>query len=783
MYKYSYNPVILISVILSILTIPTSSGATSNMISIVSHSKSGFMIAIPVNAKVPEKTAANELSTYIKKSTGVQLKIVTESTVNKKAIYIGNTRFAKQNKVVVKSPEAWRIKTVDNNIILTGGSPRGTLYAVFHFLEDIVGVRWWNPWEESVPSRKTLSIGQLDMAGKPSFEYRDIYDGEIKHHSPNYVRNRLNGHFAAKKVTGYGGGFNYGPPYHVHTAGHYLPASEYFDKHPEYFSLIKGIRVPNGNLCLTNKEMISLLIEKVKANIRTSYAEADAQSVPRPVMFSISQNDCPYACECDSCSSVANKSGQSGLNITFVNAIAEAVGKEFPEVRIDTLAYWQLIDPPKGVVPAKNVSIRFAYMNRDILHNMLHKNNTEGLNQLKEWVRITPILNIWDYCVIYPGNAPLASAFNMPEDYRLYKSLKVRGIFSEFECPISSDFWDMNTWIYAKMLEDPSKNIDKLIKTFTDGYYGQAGKYIRQYLQLVRTCTNNSMEKGEFGQDTTLLKYLNTDTVLKAEALFNKGLKAVEGNAVFTRRIEHARTALDRFIVLRYSRLAATDKAFPIARDTAIKRLVDSLNAQIELRHAQNWDTLTDPAASQIKKYLKLAESGETQLLPLPEELKNLPEGSYTQLTSDAFTLTPGAGFKLVSDKDSPVKQVAIVSKDETGINWDRFEVSIEKNKALTVGIYDKNSRWTQMFKIETKDIAADKYKLYCFPNLQIEPDSYLFFFDSWELQCDVSSAIAEDKNARYDLYISAKFEGPSVAGDPTKTDAIYVDRIIIHRK
>jgi len=42
-------------------------------------------------------------------------------------------------------------------------------------MEDEVGVRWWNPWEESAPQRKTLSVGDLDRRGKPVFRYRDIY--------------------------------------------------------------------------------------------------------------------------------------------------------------------------------------------------------------------------------------------------------------------------------------------------------------------------------------------------------------------------------------------------------------------------------------------------------------------------------------------------------------------------------------------------------------------------------------------------------------------------------
>ncbi|MCK7482461.1 MAG: hypothetical protein M0C28_39075 [Candidatus Moduliflexus flocculans] len=35
------------------------------------------------------------------------------------------------------------VRTAGNDLVLAGGGPRGTLYAVYTFLEDVVGCRWW----------------------------------------------------------------------------------------------------------------------------------------------------------------------------------------------------------------------------------------------------------------------------------------------------------------------------------------------------------------------------------------------------------------------------------------------------------------------------------------------------------------------------------------------------------------------------------------------------------------------------------------------------------------
>ena len=110
------------------------------------------------------------------------------------------------------------------DLYLVGGNPRGTLYAVYHFLEDVVGVHWWNPWEETVPRQPTLRVGPLDFQGRPAFRYRDIYMLYGLDGGRFAARNRLNREGDAPIEGRYGGSLDYGPPYHVHTFFRYFPS-------------------------------------------------------------------------------------------------------------------------------------------------------------------------------------------------------------------------------------------------------------------------------------------------------------------------------------------------------------------------------------------------------------------------------------------------------------------------------------------------------------------------------------------------------------------------------
>ena len=120
-------------------------------------------IVLPAAATVAEQGAAEELREHIEKMCGVTLPVVLETEIpaENKAIYIGATQYATSNHVTFPDNafgEGWAIKAVDGNLVLRGGKVRGALYAVYHLLEDVLGVRWWSIWEESIPTRSAALV-------------------------------------------------------------------------------------------------------------------------------------------------------------------------------------------------------------------------------------------------------------------------------------------------------------------------------------------------------------------------------------------------------------------------------------------------------------------------------------------------------------------------------------------------------------------------------------------------------------------------------------------------
>lgn len=211
-------------------------------------------------ASLPEQTAAQELADYLGKAASAAFVAKPESEASKdgSAIFVGPTAHAKGLGVNPDTlgPEEWVIRTSGNQVLLVGGRPRGTLYAVYHFLEDVIGVHWWNAYEESVPHISTLTIGTVDLHGQPAFRYRDIYQLDGNDGGRFAARNRLNRDGDAPIAPAYGGEMAYGPPYHVHTFYMYIPPDTCFSAHPEWFALVGGERKrEQAQLCLTNPEV------------------------------------------------------------------------------------------------------------------------------------------------------------------------------------------------------------------------------------------------------------------------------------------------------------------------------------------------------------------------------------------------------------------------------------------------------------------------------------------------------------------------------------------------
>ena len=206
--------------------------------SLVTQGKPGCVIVLGDDAIPAEKTAAAELQSFVQKMSGAQIPIVSSaaSANGQCRIFVGQTA---QTKSVLPGFK-WEAlvhdgilrKRVGSDLVLAGDRPRGTLYAVYDYLESL-GVRFLAPDETVIPKLSTILFHKTDKMYVPKLQYRETtYQRVIKKNSDFCARLRLNGHHHPIPVE-YGG--NYTIIGFVHTFDLILPAASFFEAHPEWY--------------------------------------------------------------------------------------------------------------------------------------------------------------------------------------------------------------------------------------------------------------------------------------------------------------------------------------------------------------------------------------------------------------------------------------------------------------------------------------------------------------------------------------------------------------------
>ena len=132
-------------------------------------------IVIPADPAPAECHAAVESRDLVAEATGTWMEIVTASGPRDSGVFIGK---ASRRKAEDLGEEAFRIVIDDHRVEIAGGSPRGTLYGVYTFLEDALGVRFLTPDHTHVPH---AGPGQAVKTGErvvsPRFAWRYSYYG------------------------------------------------------------------------------------------------------------------------------------------------------------------------------------------------------------------------------------------------------------------------------------------------------------------------------------------------------------------------------------------------------------------------------------------------------------------------------------------------------------------------------------------------------------------------------------------------------------------------------
>jgi hypothetical protein len=484
-----------------------------------------------------EKTAAAELADFLHQSTGANFPIADRANGPKIEV-----RYAEGLGAGVLSTDGIVIKTDGDNLLLSGGIPRGPINAVHTFLEDQVGCRWWTSSELSIPHKPVLSIDNLSITYVPKFRYRETFYFDPNSNAVFSTRLRNNGHHP--QIPADWGG-HYEILGFVHTSDHLIPPAKYFAAHPEWFAEVKGKRQPNSQLCLSNEAMRQELVKNALAWIKEN---------PSAGMISISQNDTFGPCECDECKKIlAEEGSQSGPWIRFVNKCAADIEKQYPDFLVETLAYQYTRKPPKVTRPAHNVIVRLCSIECDFAHPLSGETNTSFGDDLRGWAKIAPNLFIWNYTTSFADYLiPHPNLYTIGEDLKFFANNKVVSVFQEgdYHNDRAGDMLPLRVWVMAHLMWNPEQDTQTLIDEFCHGYYGPAGPEMIEYVKLVNAVAKNPKLRLTCGNHSTA--FLGDADLVKADELFDSAAKAVVNDAELSRRVRRDRLALDHVHILRY---------------------------------------------------------------------------------------------------------------------------------------------------------------------------------------------------------------------------------------
>ena len=460
---------------------------------LVKDKMSNDKIVVSKKAEAAEMTAAKELQKYIKSMSGCTLKIQDDtSEQNRYEIVIGRTERSGVYDGIDwewMGEEGYTTKLNGFSLVIAGGSGRGTLYGVYGFLESL-GCRFFAPDCEIVPSSKTILLdSDFDDRQKPAFSFRDVF-WACAFDEQWSVKQRINGCFnlfdrtVGRSISAeWGGGISNAGPQHVHNFEMLVPAKEYFDSHPEYFSEIKGKRTSEflySQLCLTNEDVLDIVVGKIRKWL---------QEHPESKVVPISQNDSYVIesyCTCKECRKINRQErSNTGTLIRFVNQVAETLREEYPDVIFETLAYQFSALPPRTIKPADNVVIRYC-ISSCAPHALTEcPANTSAVQNIKKWLDAGYRLYVWDYTTNFAQYlCPMPNLERLQKNAQYFYENHILGVFEQgnYQDPVSGEFGMLRSYLLAKLLWDPYTDIERHRQEFLDAYYGKGGAHVGKYL-------------------------------------------------------------------------------------------------------------------------------------------------------------------------------------------------------------------------------------------------------------------------------------------------------------
>ncbi len=466
---------------------------------------------------------ARTLQRYIKRMAGRSFPVITDDhACADREIILGKNAHLDSLHITVNCAglgnDGFHLMTSGSHLVIAGSTPQGVLNGVYTLLERYFGCRRFSAREETVPRAEHLRFPQIDDRQVPVIEYREIYYKDA--FDPGFrAWHKLHSHRDAWGMW-------------VHTFDDLVPPEDYFKSHPEYFTWMNGMRVPDGQLCLAHPDVYRLVVEGLKERMAKR---------PEALYWSVSQNDTYNPCQCEECNALNRREGSpSGSLLWFVNRVAA----EFPDKMISTLAYQYTRSAPVHLRPVENVNIVLCSIECNRSKPIaVDPSSASFVRDLRSWARIAPHMLIWDYVVQFRNLvSPFPNLRVLQPNLQFFVKNGVKAHFQQGS-GTGGEFAELRTTLIAKLLWDPYVKIDSVMNDFLAGYYGPAAASIRAYIDDMHDALETSGEKLLiYGYPLPSEKGIFSAAAMDRYRVFlDSAEESVRGRPQFMKRVEKAR--------------------------------------------------------------------------------------------------------------------------------------------------------------------------------------------------------------------------------------------------
>jgi hypothetical protein len=384
--------------------------------------------------------------------------------------------------------------------------------------------------------------------------------------------------------------------------------------------------------------------------------------------------------------------------------------------------------------------IRLAPVGADFGHPINSDWNKDVRDNLLNWQKIAPQLFVWSYATnFHYYMMPHPNWDSIADDLRFFAANNVKGVYVEGDNRSKGvgDFVQLRAWLTGKLLWNPQLDQAPLMDEFLNGYYGAAGPYLKQYIQLVQQSFNSQNRKlNSFNDD---FSFMTLDVMNQAQKYFDEAMHAVQGDKVLLDRVQREKLSLDLCWIKFY-------KALQKEAQFQNKIFLGPKNPQAALTEfVQTYKSYNPGAMGQggatLKTVLPQLEAGVAPQAPLPDFAKS--QSAIDVIDLPAGMLKPSHlknVAKLVDDSAaSSAKAMQINGQSNTWavssylenysmmLNKSRWhlyailrfqedaETNVEdKETLLTIGAYDRtHEKYFLQKNISLQNIDGDTYQIF----------------------------------------------------------------------